>query len=66
MIGVPPGLIDIHVHVYPRRGEVGPSWQHSVIPDAPSCHAGVTTFVRHTYFHAIDLLAHEVLPRLRT
>jgi dihydroorotase len=42
---VVPGLIDIHVHVYPVRGEVGPTWQSSVVPDAHSFRAGVTTFV---------------------
>lgn len=42
---VTPGLIDIHVHVYPRRGEAGPTWQASLVPDAHSFRAGVTTFV---------------------
>ena len=42
---VTPGLIDIHVHVYPRWGDEGPKWQASVIPDAHSFRAGVTTFV---------------------
>src|SRR5919198_1007053 len=42
---VTPGLIDIHVHVYPHRGPHGPTWQFSVIPDAHSFRAGVTTFV---------------------
>ncbi len=42
---VTPGLIDIHVHVYPHYGEGGPAWQASVIPDAHSFRAGVTTFV---------------------
>lgn len=42
---VTPGLIDIHVHVYPHWGDAGPSWQSSVIPDAHSFRAGVTTFV---------------------
>jgi dihydroorotase len=42
---VTPGLIDIHVHVYPIRGEGGPTWQQSVIPDAHSFRSGVTTFV---------------------
>jgi dihydroorotase len=40
-----PGLIDMHVHVYPHRGESGPTWQQSVIPDAHSFRSGVTTFV---------------------
>ena len=42
---VSPGLIDIHVHVYPFRGPGGPTWQWSIIPDAHSFRAGVTTFV---------------------
>jgi dihydroorotase len=42
---VTPGLIDIHVHVYPHWGDYGPKWQASVIPDAHSFRAGVTTFV---------------------
>ncbi len=42
---VTPGLIDIHVHVYPRRGDSGPTWQASLVPDAHSFRAGVTTFV---------------------
>ena len=42
---VVPGLIDIHVHVYPHWGDFGPQWQASVIPDAHSFRAGVTTFV---------------------
>ncbi|MGH2368542.1 MAG: hypothetical protein ACRDI2_10090, partial [Chloroflexota bacterium] len=42
---VTPGLIDIHVHVYPHRGPGGPGFQASVIPDAHSFRAGVTTFV---------------------
>jgi dihydroorotase len=42
---VTPGLIDIHVHVYPHRGEAGPTWQQSIVPDAHSFRAGVTTFV---------------------
>jgi dihydroorotase len=42
---VTPGLIDIHVHVYPHKGPDGPGWQASVIPDAHSFRAGVTTFV---------------------
>ena len=42
---VTPGLIDIHVHVYPLRGAVGPTWQASLVPDAHSFRAGVTTFV---------------------
>src|SRR5437588_1676244 len=33
---VTPGLIDIHVHVYPHWGDFGPKWQASVIPDAHS------------------------------
>jgi dihydroorotase len=41
---VTPGLIDIHVHVYPHWG-YGPTWQASVIPDAHSFRAGATTFV---------------------
>src|SRR5919199_1720754 len=44
-LSVTPGLIDIHVHVYPHRGPHGPTWQFSVIPDAHSFRAGVTTFV---------------------
>jgi dihydroorotase len=42
---VTPGLIDIHVHVYPHWGDEGPKWQASVIPDAHSFRAGTTTFV---------------------
>jgi dihydroorotase len=42
---VVPGLIDMHVHVYPHRGESGPTWQFSVVPDAHSFRAGVTTLV---------------------
>jgi dihydroorotase len=42
---VTPGLIDIHVHIYPRRGDRGPTWQASLVPDAHSFRAGVTTFV---------------------
>src|SRR5918912_1328915 len=42
---VTPGLIDIHVHVYPHRGPNGPTWQWSIIPDAHSFRVGVTTFV---------------------
>ena len=43
---VVPGLIDIHVHVFPFRGEVGgPTWQASIVPDAHSFRAGVTTLV---------------------
>jgi dihydroorotase len=42
---VTPGLIDIHVHVYAHRGPGGPGFQASVIPDAHSFRAGVTTFV---------------------
>jgi dihydroorotase len=42
---VTPGLIDIHVHVYPKRGPDAPGFQASVIPDAHSFRAGVTTFV---------------------
>jgi dihydroorotase len=42
---VTPGLIDIHTHVYPHWGDFGPKWQASVIPDAHSFRAGVTTFV---------------------
>jgi dihydroorotase len=42
---VVPGLIDIHVHVYPRRGPEGPTWQSSLVPDAHAFRAGVTTMV---------------------
>jgi dihydroorotase len=42
---VTPGLIDLHVHVYPFRGESGPTWQAAIVPDAHSFRAGVTTFV---------------------
>ena len=42
---VSPGLIDMHVHVYARRGQGGPTWQQSIIPDAHSFRSGVTTFV---------------------
>ena len=42
---VVPGLIDIHVHVYPFRGNDGPTWQFSIVPDAHSFRAGVTTLV---------------------
>ena len=42
---VTPGLIDIHVHVYPHRGPNGPTWQWSIIPDAHSFRVGVTTLV---------------------
>jgi dihydroorotase len=42
---VTPGLIDMHVHVYPHRGEAGPTWQQSIVPDAHSFRSGVTTFV---------------------
>lgn len=42
---VTPGLIDIHVHVYPHRGPHRPAWQLSVMPDAHSFRASVTTFV---------------------
>jgi dihydroorotase len=42
---VTPGLIDIHVHVFPFRGPDGPTWQASIVPDAHSFRAGVTTFV---------------------
>lgn len=44
---VSPGLIDIHVHVYPHfnRPEGVPGWDASVIADAHSFRAGVTTFV---------------------
>jgi dihydroorotase len=42
---VTPGLVDIHVHVYPHRGPNGPTWQQSLIPDAHSFSAGVTTIV---------------------
>jgi dihydroorotase len=42
---VVPGLIDIHVHVYPRRGPLGPTWQFSLVPDAHSFRVGVTTLV---------------------
>jgi dihydroorotase len=42
---VTPGLIDIHVHVYPHKGPDGPGFQASVIPDSHSFRAGVTTFV---------------------
>ena len=42
---VVPGLIDIHVHVYPRRGPLGPTWQFSLVPDAHSLRVGVTTLV---------------------
>jgi dihydroorotase len=40
-----PGLIDMHVHVYPRRGPDGPTWQSSLVPDAHAFHAGVTTLI---------------------
>jgi dihydroorotase len=42
---VVPGLIDIHVHVYPYRGPDGPTWQASLVPDAHAFSAGVTTLV---------------------
>jgi dihydroorotase len=42
---VTPGLIDIHVHVYPHRGPNRPTWQWSIIPDAHSFRVGVTTLV---------------------
>jgi dihydroorotase len=42
---VTPGLIDIHVHVYPFRGPGGPTWQSSLVPDAHFFRAGVTTCV---------------------
>ena len=43
---VTPGLIDIHVHAYPYRGEEnGPIWQESIVADAHAFRAGVTTFV---------------------
>src|SRR5687767_15929974 len=42
---VAPGLIDIHVHVFPLVGPEGVGLQASVIPDAHSFRAGVTTFV---------------------
>lgn len=42
---VTPGLVDIHVHVYAHRGSDGPGFQASVIADAHSFRAGVTTFV---------------------
>ncbi|MSQ43437.1 MAG: hypothetical protein EXR45_04420 [Chloroflexi bacterium] len=46
-LNVSPGLIDIHVHVYPHfnRPEGVPGWDASVIADAHSFRAGVTTFV---------------------
>jgi dihydroorotase len=42
---VVPGLIDIHVHVYPCRGSGSPTWQSSLVPDAHAFRAGVTTLV---------------------
>jgi dihydroorotase len=42
---VTPGLIDIHVHVYPRTGEAGLTGDSSVAPDAFSFRSGVTTMV---------------------
>ena len=42
---VVPGLIDIHVHVYPHRGPNGPTWQFSLVPDAHSFRVGATTLV---------------------
>src|SRR5581483_8785405 len=42
---VTPGLIDIHVHVYAHRGPEGPGFQASLLADAHSFRAGVTTFV---------------------
>src|SRR5687768_14855667 len=36
---VTPGLIGIHVHVYPHWGAAGPQWQARVIPDAHSFRA---------------------------
>jgi dihydroorotase len=42
---VVPGLIDIHVHVYPHRGPDGPTWQFSIVPDAHAFRAGATTLV---------------------
>jgi dihydroorotase len=43
---VTPGLIDIHVHVYPYRGvDGGPVWQSSLIADAHFPRSGVTTCV---------------------
>ncbi|MBK5293096.1 MAG: amidohydrolase/deacetylase family metallohydrolase [Acidobacteriia bacterium] len=40
-----PGLIDIHVHVYPRPGLAGVERDSSVQPDAFSFRSGVTTVV---------------------
>jgi dihydroorotase len=42
---VVPGLIDIHVHMYPHRGPDGPTWQFSLVPDGHAFRAGVTTMV---------------------
>ncbi|MEZ5403914.1 MAG: hypothetical protein R2729_29810 [Bryobacteraceae bacterium] len=42
---VAPGLIDIHVHVFPRPGLAGVERDSSVNPDAFSFRSGVTTVV---------------------
>ncbi len=42
---VTPGLIDIHVHVFPRAGMPGLERDSSVQPDAFSFRSGVTTMV---------------------
>ncbi len=42
---VTPGLIDIHVHVFPRAGMPGIERDSSVQPDAFSFRSGVTTMV---------------------
>lgn len=42
---VTPGLIDLHVHVFPRAGRPGVQRDSSVQPDAFSFRSGVTTMV---------------------
>lgn len=42
---VTPGLIDLHVHVFPRAGRPGVQRDSSVQPDAFSFRSGVTTVV---------------------
>jgi imidazolonepropionase-like amidohydrolase len=58
---VTPGLLDIHVHVFPFRAD-GPTWQSSMAPDAHSFRAGVTDDTLHA---VVGLTTRKKLALLR-
>ncbi|MFN7920369.1 MAG: amidohydrolase/deacetylase family metallohydrolase [Bryobacteraceae bacterium] len=65
---VTPGLIDLHVHVYPRPGLPGLERDSSVQPDAFSFRSGVTTMVDAgtTGVKTFPAFREQVIQRART